>query len=119
MIGPEPVQAYVDTFSDPLGTEIKVRQVVATELGAERVTLPRHTLQRDTEQYLAHAAAVKRRGVDEVQPRIQRHPNARQRFIELYTAKLPSEGGCSKAQDRQLQPGIAQQAGRNRRTHMS
>src|ERR1051325_1477659 len=96
---------------DALGGEIKVREVVAAELGAKRVALARYASQRDAQQNFAHAASVERRGVDEVQPAVECDADALQRFVELHAAEFLPKRRCAEAEDWKFEAGIAEGAG--------
>jgi hypothetical protein len=71
MSAAEPVKRHIHALAHPFRGEIEVREIIAPELGAERVAVARHAFQRDTQQHLAHAAAVEGRRVDEVQSALQ------------------------------------------------
>jgi len=76
VVGAESVKRYVDAFGDPFGREIEVLEVVATEFGAEGVMIAWDAPKRDAEQDFAHAAAVEGRGIDEVEPGVERRADA-------------------------------------------
>src|SRR5439155_1354122 len=82
VIGAEPVQADIDAFGHAPRGEIEVLQIIAAQFGAEGETVPRHVAQGDAEKHFAHPAPVKWRGVDEVQPAIERDADATQRLVE-------------------------------------
>ena len=115
MVGAEPVQGHVHALGHAFRAEVKVLEIVATELRAERVAVTRHAAQRDTEQHFADAASVERRGVDEVQPAIERHADALQRVLHRDGAELLPERRRAEAEDGKLKTGFAESACLHRR----
>ena len=111
MIRAEPVQRDIDRFRHALRGEVEVLQIVAAELRAELVAFARHAFQRDAEQHLAHAAAVERRGVDEVEPAIERDADALKRFVELHAAKLRTERRRAETEDWKLEVCLSEWTG--------
>ena len=71
VIRAEAMEADVDGFGDALGGKIEVAQIVAAEFGAERVTIPRHIAEGDSQHDLAHSAAVEGRGVDQIHAEVE------------------------------------------------
>ena len=110
MVGAEPVQADIDALGDALGGEVEVLEVVAAELRAERVGVARHATQRDAEQHFTHPASVEGRGVDEVQPALERHADALDGFIQGDVAELLPERRGAEAEDGQMKSGAAKGA---------
>jgi len=92
-----------------------VRQVIATDLGAERVAIARHAPQGDPEKHFGHATAVKRRSVDEVEAAIEGDLDRLQGFVEGDAAELLAERRSAKAEDREIDPGFAEGAGFHRK----
>ena len=111
VIGAEPVQRDIDGFGHALRGKIEVRQIVASDFRAKRVALARHAFQRDAEQHFAHPASVKWRGVDEVQPALERDADARENFVERHVAEFRAERRCAEAKDGKLEIGLAEAAG--------
>src|SRR6185436_15392301 len=108
MIGAEAVQANIDALRDAFGAEVKMLQIIASEFGAEYVAVTTDIAQSDTEEDFAHAAAVKRRSVDEVKSAGQRHANTFEGFIKRNAPKLLTEGGSAKAKDGKLEAGFSE-----------
>ena len=84
--------------------------VVPAELRAEQILISRHVAQSDAGQDFAHASAVERRRVDEVQAALQRDANAVERLVELHAPKFLAQRRGSEAEDRQIQAGAAQRS---------
>ena len=80
-------------------------EIVAAQLGAQRVLLARHALERDTEQHLAHAPPVKGRGVDEVQAAVEGHAHAAQGFLDGDVAEFLAQRTGAESEDWQRQSG--------------
>ena len=115
VIRAETVQGNIDALGDAFGREIEMRQVVATEFGAQRVALPRHAFERDAEKHLAHAAAVERRRIDKVEPALQRDAHAAERFVESDVSKLSAEGAGAETKNRQVKIGVSETTSLHRR----
>ena len=86
-------------------------KIVATQLGAERVALARHALERDTEQDLAHAPTVEGRGVDEAQAAVEGHAHAAQGFLDGDVAEFLAQRTGAKSEDWQRQSGGSEGSG--------
>ena len=92
-----------------------MRQVVATEFGAQRVALARDTFERDAEEHLAHAASVERRRIDKVEPALQRDAHAAERFVESDVSKLSAEGAGAETKNRKVKIGVSETTSLHRR----
>jgi hypothetical protein len=117
VIRAEPMQRDIHAFGDALCGKVEVREIVAAELRAKRVALPRHALEHHAEQHLAHPAAVEGRGVDEVQPEVERDADAGEHFIQRDGAELRAERRGAEAQDGNLEASAAERAGRDWSIH--
>src|SRR5438876_6289743 len=110
VIGTEPMQADIDAFGHAPRGEIEVRQIIAAQFGAEGETVARRVAQGNAEEHFAHPAPVKRRGVDEVEPAIERDADAAQRLVETDLAELLPERRRAEAEDRELESGTTKGA---------
>lgn len=109
MIGAETMEADINAFPNAFGGEIKMLEVVAAELGAEEVLLARDIAQGDTEENFAHAAAIKGRGIDEVEAAIEGDADAANGFVQGDGAKFLAKGGGPKAEDREMKSSFTEQ----------
>ena len=86
-------------------------EIVAAQLGAQRVLLARHALERDTEQHLAHAPPVEGRGVDEAQTAVEGHAHAAQGFLDGDVAEFLAQRTGAESEDWQRQSGGSEGSG--------
>ena len=111
VVGTQAMQGHVDGLGHPACREIKVLEIVATQLGAQRVLLARHALERDTEQHLAHAPPVEGRGVDEVQAAVEGHAHAAQGLLDGDVSEFLAQRTGAKSKDWQRQSGGSEGSG--------
>src|SRR5262249_30184421 len=89
--------------------EIKVAEIVTAQFGAKNVTLPRHVAQGNPQEHLARSPTVERRGVDEVQPALEGHANARQGLLQRDAAAFLAQRRGAETQNGQSQTGSVQE----------
>src|SRR6266498_2366282 len=111
MLDTEAVQAHIHALGDATGAEIEVRQVVAAEFGAERVTVARHPAQGDAQQHFAHSPAIERRGVDEVQPAFERNVDGPNALIERDRPEFLPERAGAETEHGKPQSGPSEESG--------
>src|SRR5687768_1239777 len=107
MVRAEPMQAHVHAFNYPPGGKIKVVQIVTTELRAQCIASAGHVAQGDAQQYFAHAASVKGRGVNEVEAAIEGNAHAAESFIERDGTEFLAERRRTEAENGNRQTGFA------------
>jgi len=116
MVDAHALEADVDALDDALRREIEVRGVVAAELGAQDVGVPRHAFQRHAKQDLGHAAAVERRRVDEGHAAVEGDADGLHGLVDIDAAEFRPERRGAEAQDGQLQVRLPQFPLLHRRT---
>src|SRR3954470_18375891 len=82
--------------------------IIAAEFAAQDVAVARHILERHAQQHLAHSAAIKGGGVDEVHAKVEGDVDSAHGFVDVDAAKFSSKGGCAEGEDSQFQASVSE-----------